>query len=486
MKKLIHLVYVPFTGLGIVEYRGDEWFEYRIEIFKKYVLPSLANQTTKNFILWISFRPEEKENPLTAKLEQHIKDSGVKYLLTFDGVMMWDDRGLKHNENLKERMGKSLEYIKSQTEQMEWVYKTDLGSDDLFSEEALEEIQKVEPKERGAAYYLNGYVIDTERRRVAEWNRETSCSKYTVIYPYDTFFSAEKHLEYIRGLTSHEFLPKVFDAVRLPDRRYMAGVHRGNISTAWENNLRGKEFEGEEKDEILKKFGIYSNYFEMDGHKFVVYLPQDKKKEVQMDDFMRIPFTTGIWEPQTTKLVKEILGEGQTAVDIGTAVGYFTLLFARQVGPTGKVVSVEQGPMQYQYMSHNVEANGYKDRVLAFNNAAWDKEKLIKLPILGYKDKDWIVPAVCVDDILERNGIEKVDLIKVDIDGAEPWALKGLVRTFERNPQIKMIIEWYPEYITGAGGSLEVFWDILNKYFNAVRIQGEYRENYYNLYCTRK
>lgn len=232
--------------------------------------------------------------------------------------------------------------------------------------------------------------------------------------------------------------------------------------------------------------------FEMDGHKFVMWLPQDTKREVNMQDFMRIPFGPGIWEPVTTKLVKEILKEGDVAVDIGTSIGYFTLLFARQVGNTGKVISIEQGPMQYQYMCYNAKNNGYEDRVWTFNNAAWNENKEFQLPILGYKDKDWIVKGKKVDDILRENGIKKVDLIKIDIDGGEDFALEGLEETFKNNPKLKMIIEYYPAYIEGAGGSVKKFWEIINKYFTHEEVRGEYENaskmtsTHYNLYCQHK
>jgi hypothetical protein len=254
--RIQHLVYIPFTGLGINDFRGDAWFEYRADIFRDYTLKSLVNQTTKDFTLWISFRKEEKDNPITKRIEQDIKDAGVKYIFTFDGIMMWDDRGTWHNDDLKERMTKSLAELKEMLGESDWIYKTDLGSDDLFSEEALEEIQKVEPKEKRSTVYFNGYVLDMEGQRLAEWNRDTSCSKYTIIYPSEVFFSAEKHLDYIKELKSHEFASQVFDSVRLPDRRYMAGVHRGNISTTWENKFRGRQIGDPEKKEILKKFGI--------------------------------------------------------------------------------------------------------------------------------------------------------------------------------------------------------------------------------------
>lgn len=256
MKKLNHIIYIPVTGLGIIDYRGDEWFAYRIGLFKKFVVPSLQNQTTKDFVLWCSFRDEERYKATVRELSKYLDDHKIKHIFTYDGIMMHDDRGLNHNKDLKERMAKSLAFVRGQLEPSEWVYKTDLGSDDMFSAEALEEIQKVEPKVNGATYYFNGYILDMENMRLAEWNRDSSCSKYTVIYPYETFFDAEKHLKYVEGLVSHEYIPKVFNATKLPDGRYMCGVHQGNISTTWENKFRGKQFNDLEKQVILKRFGI--------------------------------------------------------------------------------------------------------------------------------------------------------------------------------------------------------------------------------------
>ena len=53
----MHILYVPFTGMGKID-RGDKWLMGRIEIFKKYVLNALCNQSNLSFTLWLSFRPE--------------------------------------------------------------------------------------------------------------------------------------------------------------------------------------------------------------------------------------------------------------------------------------------------------------------------------------------------------------------------------------------------------------------------------------------
>ncbi|KKL60589.1 hypothetical protein LCGC14_2203830, partial [marine sediment metagenome] len=76
--------------------------------------------------------------------------------------------------------------------------------------------------------------------------------------------------------------------------------------------------------------------------------------------------------------------------------------------------------------------------------------------------------------------------IKMDIDGPEPKALKGLVRTFKRSKNLKMVIEYYPEYILNAGCDPVEFREIINKYFDVDVIPDDYEDGCWNLFCTRK
>ena len=74
----------------------------------------------------------------------------------------------------------------------------------------------------------------------------------------------------------------------------------------------------------------------------------------------------------------------------------------------------------------------------------------------------------------------------MDIDGPEPRALKGLIRTIERNQNLKMIVEYYPKYIKEAGNSPEEMMAILDRYFTYEKIEGDYGDGYWNFYCVRK
>ena len=94
MHELIHFLYCPFTGLGLRKgYRGDRWLKHRINIFKQYTLPSIMNQTSKNFVLWISWRPEDVNNPLVEQLGETLEGiRDLQVFFTYGGVMFWDDK----------------------------------------------------------------------------------------------------------------------------------------------------------------------------------------------------------------------------------------------------------------------------------------------------------------------------------------------------------------------------------------------------------
>lgn len=251
---------IVFTGLGKFEgFRGQDWFDLRAEIFKNYTLKSLVNQKNKDFILWITFRPEEKDNPTTKKIEQYVKDSGLKYVMTFNGFIYHDDRNLENNKTLEQRLGRSLDTIKGQYgSDEEWVYYTILGSDDMFAENFTELVQNVKPEIRMALYLRKGYIYDCNEKRLADWKNPFSLGNYTIIYPSEVFYDAKKHLLYQAGLESHEQIPEIYeDSKELGEDLYCCCVHGFNISTLWEHPYKGKEYYYEEdKKLILEKFGI--------------------------------------------------------------------------------------------------------------------------------------------------------------------------------------------------------------------------------------
>lgn len=293
--QLLHFIYTPFTDVGLhTRVRNPSWLPYRIEVFKSYTYQSLKNQTEKGFLHWLSFRPEEKENPLIGGLHEFLKGEDYPHIFTFDGLMYHDDRFTKgfwprlknaariirgcprkrafkgfglgiqelwrgKNGTLPFRLKSSL-YVLSQFEnfvQGTIVYLTRIDSDDMFHKKALAEIQDTPPYPCGALAFEKGYIYQRLTNRLAEWLPSTNPPFHTIMFPSSVFFNAQHHLRYYSSFKSHEDIPKIFITTQLKDYRYCVLVHSNEhqLSTRWDHRFRGKEIL-ENKNEILTNFGI--------------------------------------------------------------------------------------------------------------------------------------------------------------------------------------------------------------------------------------
>ncbi len=286
-QKIIHLVYIPFTGVGIFGgFRGQEWFAKRIEIFKQYTLKSLLNQTNKNFVCWISFRSQERDNSLVKELEIYLDALQFPFIFTFDGLMYADDRyfprmkdrlpwlwktirgmwKFKHftfysiwsilrdkNATLKKRVENSLKVIKPIFSHSDLVYMTRIDSDDMFHKDVVKELQETQTKHK-AIVIREGYIYNRITRELSEWSPTTNPPFHTIVFPYDVFFDAEKYVDYLGGYRSHEDVIKLYDHTALKGRKYCVLTHGWNISTCYNHRFRAETVNN--KNKILNLFGI--------------------------------------------------------------------------------------------------------------------------------------------------------------------------------------------------------------------------------------
>lgn len=191
------------------------------------------------------------------------------------------------------------------------------------------------------------------------------------------------------------------------------------------------------------------------------------------------------YEPETTKIVKELVKEGDVCVDVGASIGYFSLLFGKLVGKTGKVIAIEPVKEQHSWFMGNVANNNMQDIITLYNAAAWDKEELREMEtaalLKGSKQKVQCLP---LDKILVN--LPKVDFIKIDVDGAEVQTLKGLQKTIAKNKDLKMIVEYFPKYLEAAGNKPEELMELLNKDFTIKEVIGDLGDGVCNYLCIRK
>jgi hypothetical protein len=231
-------------------FKGQTWYDNRYKLYREFTLKSLMNQTDKDFLIWLQFRPEEKDNPTTAKIESQLKLSGLKYIMTFDSPIMMEDRAPWHNVDLIERATRSLKQLEPIEE--DYVVEVNLDSDDMVHKRFVEILKTKETKDRKAFFMRKGFMYSVDNR-LADWNNPYSMSIYAIVYPTPIFLDAQKHFDYQNGLNSHEQIPKLFDAEELPDGMYCCLYHGFNISTIWGHDYMGKEYYYEDEKEIILK-----------------------------------------------------------------------------------------------------------------------------------------------------------------------------------------------------------------------------------------
>jgi FkbM family methyltransferase len=175
----------------------------------------------------------------------------------------------------------------------------------------------------------------------------------------------------------------------------------------------------------------------------------------------------GEWEPEETELVKKLIKAGDVFVDVGANLGYYSLIAAR-VGAS-HVYAFEAQPSTYELLGKNVIIN-WMTKFITYENLAvyshtTDLEFFVRNNYpgnssLGFTPPDqlgkWFdtttavkVHAVSLDDYFaDRPG--KIDLLKVDVEGAEPAVFDGARRTLAQNRDIKILCEWSPDQMATA------------------------------------
>lgn len=177
------------------------------------------------------------------------------------------------------------------------------------------------------------------------------------------------------------------------------------------------------------------------------------------------------WEPYQTVLFKQNIKKGDIVVDIGAHIGYYTLIAASIVGKKGKVYAFEPDLKNFNVLRQNIKINNYKN-IIPINKAVAEKNSKLNLYINTantgdhriYKSKDKRktieINAITLDSILKN---EKVDLIKMDIQGSEMQALKGASYVLANNKALKIITEFWPGGLRLSGGSGEEFLYLLRR-----------------------
>jgi hypothetical protein len=259
--KIAHFLYMPLLGLGLYGgHRGSRWLKNRLVIFKQFVLPSLLKQTNKDFVLWVSVRPEDRHDKIIQDFRAFLEATGLKTVFTYSGICFWDDKysdEIARDRLLSALHGSMGELINAMGE-AETVLMTIQPSDDVYHLDFVKETQEffAAKKDIHVYGYLKGYVMDYINRRLAEWNPKTTPPFYTIRFTRQNFTEPLLHINYTGPYKSHEFVKDFLPALYIDKRGFLVGTHTSNISTVFDHPYAGHESLGDNVDLVLKEFGL--------------------------------------------------------------------------------------------------------------------------------------------------------------------------------------------------------------------------------------
>jgi FkbM family methyltransferase len=172
----------------------------------------------------------------------------------------------------------------------------------------------------------------------------------------------------------------------------------------------------------------------------------------------------GAVESAMVRLFAEAIQPGMVVLDIGAFVGWYTLVAARRVGAGGMVFGFEPDPRNYALLRRNLRSNRFDGGVIAVPKAVAERRGVATFFLHGGDQSrssliasteaqpTTLVGTVVIDDFLSPD--IKVDIVKIDIEGGELRALKGMRETLQRaGRSVKLFVECNPAALRWAGES---------------------------------
>jgi FkbM family methyltransferase len=280
---------------------------------------------------------------------------------------------------------------------------------------------------------------------------------------------------------------QLFDAGRIHTVRAIVRAER-----AWERDfpIEGARGFSRALDPLLARTGLLRPVrVEVEPHVNLLLDP--------LDDISRtiLISRTAAWEPEVWDAIAKRLATGAVFLDVGAHIGYDSLKAAALVGEAGRVVAFEPNPATAAQLASNVEASGSRN-VIIQPIACTDEEQVLTLfdstgggnsgssslsaENAGTASRPYTVKGRPIDDVVEELGLDRVDVLKADVEGAELMVLRGASDTLRRfHPTL--ILEVVPRQLANMDTSvaeLEAF--IRSHGYNSVRVV-DYKNKEYSV-----
>jgi FkbM family methyltransferase len=178
-------------------------------------------------------------------------------------------------------------------------------------------------------------------------------------------------------------------------------------------------------------------------------------------------------------LLKQHIKPGSVVLDIGANTGFYAARLSRMAGTGGKVHCFEPDKQNFERLRAAVKDCS---NVTLYNKAAGQRTENLTIYLSGelnvdhrtYKPERYAseetVEAVAIDDLFAG---QRVDFIKMDIQGYEPYALAGMKATLAANPKACLLTEFWPYGLRHAGSSAERYFSELVSLGFSCRLLGK-------------
>jgi FkbM family methyltransferase len=187
----------------------------------------------------------------------------------------------------------------------------------------------------------------------------------------------------------------------------------------------------------------------------------------------RLLYLFGWYESETLAICRQRIRPGMTVLDLGAHNGYFTLLFSRLVGSSGRVYAFEPHEPTCRLLRRNLRRARH-DNVTVVPCAVADRPgtaPFFEMSLAGTHSlfdvarfdphftllQQGVTECITVDEFLAAQGNPAVQFIKMDIEGAEPKALRGMTETICRCRELAMVVEFNSCFLRAGGCAPSVF-----------------------------
>jgi FkbM family methyltransferase len=171
----------------------------------------------------------------------------------------------------------------------------------------------------------------------------------------------------------------------------------------------------------------------------------------------------GVYERLETELFEDSVRLGMVIVDIGSNLGYYACIAAKLLKGTGRVYAFEPDPKNYDLLIKNTQLNGYTN-VVAINKAVADKIGMTSLFLNGHNlggnslsqhnvsstSSVIEVETTTLDEFVSGTKLLKIDLLKIDVEGAEGLVFSGAKKLLANGPK-RIFMEFWPDGLRNLG-----------------------------------